>query len=825
MNNIILELREKDKQTTNYSNGDWGVNLNKSVIIENGDVIRLSSAFVDTTKISTQYITLAEDTEISMSFWLYNINWKATGKCYGRQFTQAFAAGPDPITDPIVPFPQGFINRQDGDPYFLCEAIIESSDVVIITEIKFEPVELGDTWGDCFAVFKYKKPLINASSPYAPILPTQQQEISLYIPPQDSTSSEYIYDTSFAALASDGTTAFTDAEILVIDETLTSKPLREFRTRFTGITKLDMADLNNLPVAGEQTFLLPVQNNIRITIPAGKYLPQAICNLINDSVVNFNMADGIGQPTGANIRDPPSAPITTPPSTAPQSIPFDPSPLGLEDITYGNANGMPTFTQSNYFPQTTGPDYVKFPGSDGAGNANWGNIQIPDGTNVLNGDMFMSNYHPIEGDTSDGNGIKGGFQIFNYSTVFPNRQVGDNDCTTEDDQLEAGAGQQPTFIGASQFALEFNTNNLFEFRYLHTPLYLGTLGGTGTQASDICNYRIKMAKNNSWSQAANVCGESLTSGQGAYGSNAPFGAGYNNNYKVRDSFSNAPASFNQPLEKYVGSFGGICFSSLTPHSFWADTLGFDLKEMRQDSTGKITQKGILTHYRLTQPTDVYQTGAMNGLICMVNFKNSRNNMPPQRVDNAAYPLNGNGISPILPMFPFLYGVNATSGIADIDSVIIKSNAEWWKPTDLSAFGDDENLGSWTTPLPTIIGDETTSVKGSSAKLLNLLDGGYYLIEIDTKLQNEMISSEKVDANIQGLVNRYYSQNSYTSSDGSNIEYTHRGEPMLLSSVGCRILNPDHTLATVGGDSTIFLMITKRQAELMNALPVKQVDKK
>ena len=89
----------------------------------------------------------------------------------------------------------------------------------------------------------------------------------------------------------------------------------------------------------------------------------------------------------------------------------------------------------------------------------------------------------------------------------------------------------------------------------------------------------------------------------------------------------------------------------------------------------------------------------------------------------------------------------------------------------------------------------------------------------------MISSEKVDANIQGLVNRYYSQNSYTSSDGSNIEYTHRGEPMLLSSVGCRILNPDHTLATVGGDSTIFLMITKRQAELMNALPVKQVDKK
>ena len=36
--------------------------------------------------------------------------------------------------------------------------------------------------------------------------------------------------------------------------------------------------------------------------------------------------------------------------------------------------------------------------------------------------------------------------------------------------------------------------------------------------------------------------------------------------------------------------------------------------------------------------------------------------------------------------------------------------------------------------------------------------------------------------------------------------------MLLSSVGVRILNPDHTLASVGGDSTIFLMVQKQQGE-------------
>ena len=821
MNNIILELREKDKQTTNYSNGDWGVNLNKSVVIENGDVIRLSSAFVDTTKLSTQYITLDEPTEISMSFWMYNINWGATGKCYGRQFTQAFASGLDGATEPRAPYPQGFINRQDGDPYFLCEAVIESDYVCIITEIKFEPIALGDTWGDCFAVFKYRKALLHPAPPYNPIIPTQQLEISVYIPPQNSTSSEYIFQTSFVALESlEPAVPSPDSDILSIDETLTTKPLREFSTRYTGITKTNMETLNNLPQTGEQTFLIPVQNNIRITIPAGKYLPQKLCNLINDAVVNFDMSDGIGKEPGATIRDPPS-------STA-QALPFNPAPLGIQDITYGNTFGMPTFTQSNYFPQTAGPEYIKFPGIDPVGGGNsYSNIQIPNGTNVLNGDMFMSNYHPVEADVSFGNGIKGGFQIFNYATTFPNAQVGDSSCTQAVADGEVGAVNQATFIGASQFALEFSTNNLFEFRYLHTPLYLGKLGGDGTQASDICNYRIRMAKNNGWSQDLGTCGTlavPFTSGQGAYSRNSSFGANYNIDYKLHLNVGGiTPASMNGPFEKFVGSYGGICFSSLTPHSFWADKLGFDLKNMVQDTTGKITQRGMLTHYQLKQPTDVYQTGAMNGLICMVNFKNSRNNMPPQRVNGAAYPTNGNGISPILPMFPFLYGVNATTGISDIDSVILKDSTEWWQPADTSAFGaDDENNGAWTVPIPTIIGDETTSIKAVDAQLLNLVDGGYYLIEIDTKLQNEMISSEKVDANIQGLVNRYYSQNSYTSSDGSNIEYTHRGEPMLLSSVGCRILNPDHTLATVGPDSTIFLMITKRQAELMNAIPVKPV---
>ena len=86
------------------------------------------------------------------------------------------------------------------------------------------------------------------------------------------------------------------------------------------------------------------------------------------------------------------------------------------------------------------------------------------------------------------------------------------------------------------------------------------------------------------------------------------------------------------------------------------------------------------------------------------------------------------------------------------------------------------------------------------------------MEIGHKLKNDFYTQENNFRNFQQVVSRYFVQNSYTSgtSDGSLI-YTHEGEPTLLQSFSCRILNSDKELANnIGEDNTIHLVLVRAQ---------------
>ena len=120
MNNIILQLREQDTNTTNYGDGDYETILTKPITIRNGDKLQLNSAFIDTRESSTQYIDIKEDSlgsgsmTIGMTFFLYNINWCGTYKNFG---TDGFNM-PIPLGEAGGPTNQEIIGqqRQDGDP-------------------------------------------------------------------------------------------------------------------------------------------------------------------------------------------------------------------------------------------------------------------------------------------------------------------------------------------------------------------------------------------------------------------------------------------------------------------------------------------------------------------------------------------------------------------------------------------------------------------------------------------------------------------------------------------------------------------------------------
>lgn len=88
--------------------------------------------------------------------------------------------------------------------------------------------------------------------------------------------------------------------------------------------------------------------------------------------------------------------------------------------------------------------------------------------------------------------------------------------------------------------------------------------------------------------------------------------------------------------------------------------------------------------------------------------------------------------------------------------------------------------------------------------------GYFLVEVNSQFKNQFLTEENNYRNIQQVVSRYYELNSYTNgnSDGSII-YEHKGEPMLLQSFKCRILDSEKNLASnIGDDNTLYIEIIK-----------------
>lgn len=175
---------------------------------------------------------------------------------------------------------------------------------------------------------------------------------------------------------------------------------------------------------------------------------------------------------------------------------------------------------------------------------------------------------------------------------------------------------------------------------------------------------------------------------------------------------------------------------------------------------------------------------------------------------------GGGAKILLPRRFFEFGVNTTRGLITTDTAIVKDNP-------LVPFSDNPINSTATIT-------ETSAIKAGISVLDNEDKFGYFIVEIGHKLKNDFYTQENNFRNFQQVVSRYFVQNSYTSgtSDGSLI-YTHEGEPTLLQSFRCRILNSDKELANnIGEDNTIHLVLIRaEQPQALPAPPPKQEKEK
>ena len=105
--------------------------------------------------------------------------------------------------------------------------------------------------------------------------------------------------------------------------------------------------------------------------------------------------------------------------------------------------------------------------------------------------------------------------------------------------------------------------------------------------------------------------------------------------------------------------------------------------------------------------------------------------------------------------------------------------------------------------------ETTEIKAPNVVVGANLDSAYYLVEININ-GNEMLNSDGGGSNnIVGIINRYYSVSSYTSTEGG-FTYVHKGEPININTLQIRILNPDRTpVLNLGTDNSLFLKLSQQ----------------
>ena len=338
---------------------------------------------------------------------------------------------------------------------------------------------------------------------------------------------------------------------------------------------------------------------------------------------------------------------------------------------------------------------------------------------------------------------------------FPNNQLNNFIRFQQDDDDTVNgygfqyqtSGGQPNILGASQFVLDFDVDtNRFSFQFLHTPIYSQADGTNG----------------------GNVILGGFCSAQGWSGDQ-----------------ENKPNP-NLPTNRYrVGKNGGILLTDLQPASLWSDQLGFDLNRfVRDKQTGKQTN--------IPNP---------NCILVGVNQKSK---------NSAGTDFTTNFQQSSLPLFYTLPkdGVQMTNGFLGV-TTIFEEASNFQKQVTLSA---PPNTGQAKSHFVALQQQTQDITAGDS--LFSATSGkttfGYFLIEVQAQFSNNFINTTGNFKHIVAVVSRYYEKESYTSSTSADsILYTHKGEPVLINSFNCRILDSDKQVAqNIGNDNTVILELVK-----------------
>ena len=733
---LILEANEKQSQAYGSTAGSYETILNKGIEINNGDVISLESAFVDTSQINPDNIFLKDDIPISWNNGMYLINQQLVTMCPSKKPGKTEA-----VTDnkPIILSQYQVKGQSDMVLWTTCKMKradgafpnwggVDIQYVVIDannqprTVMVFMPAQTGGSiWGgEPEAVWNINIVGKRGHPPVA-IDPETGREVG----PADYAFSEGDATVGFITVPIvPGSQAFEEidsgsfAPVLnqgsFILKSGTYEPTHLAKILTDGFDRLDTARDYNNPVPRTTHFAFPL-NHGPPGIPSA---PTTIITITNngfdDLPFDWSLSALVGWTANLSYRSN-NLPADQDGQVVNIAMPVVPS--NPTDTAGGIGNG--TFRIDN--PVTPFPTAPLYP-SNGQGIL----ILSPPVDYYDNGSTFLQSTENYRIRGPDGLPVYAFTDATNQSNIFTYDLTGNY-----------------SWIGSNNVEVTWDDEQKrFRFNYMHFPL------STGAGPAIINQLTFNYNEDTTVTPA--------------------IPPSYYRSYT--DGSTNITTK----------AYGGIFFTSLEPfNSFWKDVMGFD--------TSLIANFGTPS-----APAD-FGTGIPFG------------SLTPHFYGQVT-----------LPKIILTAGVNITEQLfvlGDLTGERKDYTGAGYSPYSATAAPNDGAPGEGDGRVAVSVDDVVPIVAGLPQSI-GKQSSGYYIVDIDCgTTYNENIGSDSqqlaYSRNIRGIIDRYYSANSYTSSQGSQISYVHYGNSFMLANIKVRFTNSDGTdIIDLGRDNTIFLKVIK-----------------
>ena len=736
---VIIEAAEK--QSRNHGVGSYEVVMNNGVEINNGDVISLESAFIDTSNIDPNNIFLPDDVVITWNNGLYIINQQleTLGPCSRRVDSET-------ITDNL--------------PLVLCQFQPSSvGDMVLWGQVTSKrSVGLAfPTWGDVDIRFIVHDQNGNSSI------------ITKRVPPFGNVATgkwdlNLVSNKNFPPIAIDPSTdkavgpsgyAFSDPS--VVGNVFV--PILEYQ----GKSPLPPNVIPSVPVDDGKFY--PVINDGAFTILAGSYEPSHMAKILTDGFDRLNSTRDFQNPVPKNRNFPygKTSPFVDSDVQPDGSLPanteylvnlgnFDQLPFDWSQSALLGWNATFTYRTLNTAPPATPPvpiahETVKVISSkptDPVGHFRIGPLKIPPPTAPTyptNGAMTLVLTSP-DGFYDTGSAFLQTSENYKLNGVDGQPMFAMVDCENNNNVFTFDESKA-SWIGSNNVEVSWDADQKrFRFNYMHFPLTTGP--GAGPAIINQLTYNLNTAT-------------------------------------VPVSYDRAYAAGSLNISSTA--YGGIFFTSLEPFtSFWQKILGFD--------------SSLLVQQAAPSAALAFDTGISP--------------VPISTITPGKYP------SAKLPNIKLKTGLNITEQLFVLGDLT-------GKPADYTGIGY-ETYSKTATPNDGGVDPKTGRVAVSADDVVPIIAGrgealgqqtsGYYVCDIDIGTgYNQNIGSDKTQLsysrNMRGIIDRYYSANSYTSSQGTDISYIHYGNSFQLQSLKIRISNSDGSvIEDLGNDNTIFIKVIK-----------------